>query len=85
MTIELGSETEALVRKRLETGAFASPEEVIGRALELLSQQDWLAENRHQIAVEIQEGWDEAQSGTLMQAEEARANLQTRKRDWSKQ
>jgi hypothetical protein len=52
--------------------------------LELLSQQDWLAENRHQIAVEIQEGWDEAQSGTLMQAEEARANLQTRKRDWSK-
>jgi Arc/MetJ-type ribon-helix-helix transcriptional regulator len=84
MTIELGPETEALVRKRLETGAFASPEEVIGRALELLSQQDWLAENRHQIAVEIQEGWDEAQSGTLMQAEEARANLQTRKRDWSK-
>jgi ParB-like chromosome segregation protein Spo0J len=64
---------------------LASPEEVIERALELLSQQDWLAENRHQIAVEIQEGWDEAQSSTLIQAEEARANLQTRKRDWSKQ
>lgn len=80
MTIELGPATEALIRKRLETGAFASPEEVIERALEVLSQQDWLAENRHQIAAEIQEGWDQAQSGTLIQGDEARANMQTRKR-----
>jgi antitoxin ParD1/3/4 len=85
MTVELRPETEALIRKRLETGAFASPEEVIERALELLSQQDWLAENRDQIAAEVQEGWNEAQSGELIEADQVRAKMQERKRDWAKQ
>ena len=67
MTIELKPEMEALVQKRLETGAFATPEEVIERALEFLSaEEDWLADNRDGISAKIQEGWDQAQRGELL-------------------
>ncbi len=85
MIVELKPETEALIQKRLASGAFARAEEVIERALELLNQQDWLAENRDQIAAEIQEGWYEAQRGELIQADQVRANMQKRKQDWAKQ
>jgi Arc/MetJ-type ribon-helix-helix transcriptional regulator len=36
MTVELKPEIEALIQKRLQTGAFSSAEEVIERALEFL-------------------------------------------------
>ncbi len=83
MTIELKPEMEALVRKRLETGAFATPEDVIERALEFLSaEEDWLADNRDDISAKIQEGWDQARRGELLDAEEARASTQKHKQDW---
>jgi Arc/MetJ-type ribon-helix-helix transcriptional regulator len=85
MTVELKPEIEALIQKRLESGAFASPEEVIKRALELFDQHEWLAENRDQIATQIQEGWDEAQRGELIHADQVGANMQKRKQHWAKQ
>ena len=86
MTVELRPEIEALIQKRIESGAFSSAEEVIERALEFLStQEDWLADHRDQIAARIQEGWDEAQRGELTDAEIVRAEMQQFKENWKKQ
>jgi len=86
MTLELKPETEALIQKQLQSGAFSSAEEVIERALEFLSaEEDWLADNRDRIAAQIQEGWDEAQRGELTDGDSVRAEMQRFKEDWNKQ
>ena len=85
MTIELNPEMEALIQKRLKTGAFASPEEVIERALEFLNaEEDWLAENQDEIAAKIQEGWDQAQRGELLDKDEVRTSMESHKQGWLK-
>ena len=85
MTVELKPEIEALIQKRLQSGTFSSAEEVIERALELLSaEEDWLADNRDEIATQIQEGWDEAQQGELTDGQNVRAEMQQFKEDWKK-
>ena len=85
MTIELKPETEAFIQKRVESGAFATPEEVIERALELLSVEDWLSENREVIAETIRQGWDAAQRGELIEADEARTRMERHKQSWVKE
>ena len=86
MTVELKPEIEALIQKRLQSGAFSSAEEVIERALEFLSaEEDWLANNHDEIATQIQEGWDEAQRGELIDGERVRVEMQQFKEDWKKQ
>ena len=79
MTVELKPEIEALIQKRLQSGAFSSAEKVIERALEFLNaEEDWLPDNRDHIAV--QEGWDEAQRGEWTVTENVRAEMQRFKR-----
>ena len=86
MTVELKPEIEALIQKQLQSGEFSSAEEVIEHALERLgAEKDWLADNRHDIAAQIQEGWDEAQRGELTDAEDVRAEMLQFKEDWKKQ
>jgi len=86
MTLELKPEIEALIQKRLQSGAFSSAEEVIERALEFLNaEEDWLADNRDQIAAQIQAGWEEAQRGELTDGESVRGEMQQFKEDWKKQ
>lgn len=63
MTIELRPELEALIQKRVASGVFANPEEVIERALEFLStEEDWMATNRAEIAAGIEQGWGGSQA-----------------------
>ena len=84
--MELKPEIEALIQKRVKSGEFSSPEEVIERALEVLSaEEDWVAEQREEISAQIQEGWDEAQRGELTDAEQVRAEMRQFKEDWKKQ
>jgi len=86
MTVQLRPEIEALIQKRLASGAFSSAEEVIERAIEFLTaEEDWLIENRGLISTQIQEGWDEAQRGELSDAEDVHAEMQRFKDDWKKQ
>jgi antitoxin ParD1/3/4 len=83
MTVELKPEIEALIQKRLQSGAFSSAEEVIEHALEFLSsEEDWLMDHRDEIASQIQAGWDEAQRGELTDGETVRAEMQRFKEDW---
>ncbi len=83
MTVELKPELEAIIRKRLASGDFANPEEVIERALAFLSaEEDWLAENREEIAAKIQQGWDSARRGELIDADRAREDMAKKKQAW---
>ena len=84
--MELKPEIEALIQRQIQCGAFSSAEEVIECALEFLSaEKDWLADNRDEIATQIQDGWDEAQRGELTDAEDVRAEMGQFKEDWKKQ
>jgi Arc/MetJ-type ribon-helix-helix transcriptional regulator len=83
MPIELRPELQALIQKRMESGAFSNPEEVIERALEFLAtEEDWLAANRSEIAAQIQEGWDEAMRGELIDGDDVRAEMAKQKQAW---
>lgn len=83
MTIELKPEAEAIIQKQLRSGAFANPEEVVERALEFLAlEEDWLSENRSDISARVQEGWDAAQRGEVVDADQVRANLAKKKAAW---
>ena len=83
MTVELRPEIEAVIQKRLQSGAFSSAEEVIERALEFLNaEEDWLADSHAAISAQIQEGWDEAQRGELTDGENVRLEMQQFKEDW---
>ena len=44
--------------------------------------EDWLAANRAEVAPMVQEGWDAAQRGELIDASQVRADLQKKKAEW---
>jgi putative addiction module CopG family antidote len=83
MTVELKPSVEALVERRIRSGAYSSPEEVIERALEVLDAEEERLKG-DEIGPAIQEGWDEAQRGELTDAEVVRAEMGQSKRDWEK-
>lgn len=83
MTINLEPEDEKLVQKRLQTGVFGSPHEVIHRALESLdAQESWLQENRGAINEKIERGLAEFERGEGLTPEESLAQLEAKKAVW---
>lgn len=61
MTVTLTPELEALVKRKVESGLFNSPAEVIHEALQLLNEQEELRRIRlERLRHEVQIGLDEA-------------------------
>jgi len=55
MTITLRPEHEKLIAQAIESGAYQNPDEVIGRALDMLRDEDeWLHDQRDEIAAKIE-------------------------------
>jgi Arc/MetJ-type ribon-helix-helix transcriptional regulator len=83
MDIRLRPEIEAMIRKNVERGPYKTPEEVIERAIsEFHEREEWLFQHRDEIAQKIEEGWQSAQEGRLMDAEEVEAAMEIRKKAW---
>jgi Arc/MetJ-type ribon-helix-helix transcriptional regulator len=83
MQIHLRPELEALIRKDVERGSYETVDEFVERAVSLLHEQEaWLAEHRTEIKRQIATGYEAAQRGELIGAEEARSRLNQRK--WTK-
>ena len=83
MTITLRPEHERLVTKALETGAYKDPDEVIGRALEMLhSEAEWLQDHKEQIAEKIERAFGQFERGEYRSAEQSREELNRRKTAW---
>jgi len=80
MNVTLTPSLEEFVRRKVETGDYRSPDEVVLEGLRLLQQQDeqWNAEAR----AKIDEGWNQARAGQLRSPEVIRENLAVRKEAW---
>ena len=85
MNISIQPEDEALIRKRLESGAFKTVEEVVHHALEAQdADETWLEENRELIRKKIKRGLAQLEAGKGISAEEVWAKMQEQKAAWLK-
>lgn len=81
MTIELRPELEALVLKDMQLGLYASVDEYLEKAVMLLHNHEvWLSSHRDEIAAKIEEGWQAAERGEVVDAGHLKAELRRRKR-----
>jgi len=76
MELTLDAESEQIVRRRVESGKYPSPGDVVSEALRLLEALDEseLEELQREIAV----GIEEAERGDLIEGEEVFAKLRSR-------
>ncbi|MBZ5618754.1 MAG: type II toxin-antitoxin system ParD family antitoxin [Acidobacteriia bacterium] len=83
MTITLRPEHEKLIAEAIETGAYQDPDEVIGRALEMLhSEDEWLHDHKAEVAEKIERAFGQVERGEFFSAEESRADMEKRKAAW---
>jgi len=80
MTLELRPELENLVKQDIRAGVCGSVEEYVEKAVMLLhNQESWLAAHRDDVAAQIEEGWQAAERGDVIDADQLRIELQRRK------
>ena len=77
MTIEIHNpELEALLQKRLATGAYANAEEVFRRALEVLdAEETWGDEERKALDAKIDRALEQVAAGKVYGPDAARRKL----------
>jgi antitoxin ParD1/3/4 len=79
MTIHLKPELEALIQAEVERGSYESADEFVAQAIRLLhAEEQWLADNRADIAAKIERGFAQAERGELVDGEEAFRRLRRR-------
>ena len=83
MTITLRPEHEQLIAQAMKTGAYQNPDEVIGRALEMLHFEDERLQDHKQLIHEkIERAFEQFDRGEFFSAEESRADMVKRKAAW---
>ena len=83
MHLDLPADLEALIKKRLSTGAYTSPEDVLRRALEAQDAEDnWTDEERRALSAHIEEGYLQSERGELIDGTQARREIQAMKNKW---
>jgi len=86
MTIRLKPELESLIQRDVERGPYQSADEFVERAVTMLHEQkEWLAENRTEIAAQIEHGFAQAERGELVDGDEAFQRLRERHQGRRKQ
>jgi len=83
MHLDLPPDLETLINKRLSSGAYASPEDVLRRALEAQdAEESWTHEERRALSAHIEEGYQQAERGELIDGAQARRDIQAMKENW---
>jgi len=83
MRITLRPEHEKVIAEAIQSGAYENPDEVIGRALEVLrGEEDWLHEQKDEVAEKIERAFGQFERGDFFSAEDSRADLMKRKEAW---
>ena len=83
MTITLKPEVEALIQKRMESGAFQDVDEVIFRAMESQdAEAAWLLLHQREVSEKIDRAIAEADRGECMTPEKSRVWLEEKKAAW---
>ncbi len=74
---------EKLIKKRLSSGVYSSPEDVVRRALEAQdAEESWTDEERRALSAHIEEGFQQAERGELIDGAQGRRDIQAMKDDW---
>jgi antitoxin ParD1/3/4 len=83
MTITLSPEHEKLITQAIQSGAYQNPDEVIGRALEILQSEDeWLHGHSAEIGEKIERAFGQFERGEFFSAEESQADMEKHKAAW---
>jgi antitoxin ParD1/3/4 len=83
MQLNVPPDLETLINKRLSTGGYTSAEDVLRRALEAQdAEESWTDDERRALSAHIEEGYQQAERGELIDGEEARREIQAMKDDW---
>jgi len=76
MQVTVPPDLEALVQKRLASGAFANVEDVIRRALETLdAEESWTNDERRALDEKIDRALEQVAAGRVYSPEESRRKL----------
>jgi antitoxin ParD1/3/4 len=83
MQLNLPPDLETLINKRLSSGAYASAEEVLRDALEAQdAEESWTDEERRALSAHIEEGYQQAERGQLIDGDQARRDIEAMKEKW---
>ncbi|HEY1339251.1 MAG TPA: hypothetical protein VGF59_17180 [Bryobacteraceae bacterium] len=83
MQLNLPPDLETLINKRLSSGAYASAEDVLRDALEAQdAEESWTDEERPALSAHIEEGYQQAQRGRLIDGDQARRDIEAMKEKW---
>jgi antitoxin ParD1/3/4 len=83
MQLNVPPDLETLIIKRLSSGGYESVEDVLRRALEAQdAEESWTDEERRALSAHIEEGYQQAERGELVDGERARREIEAMKEDW---
>lgn len=83
MRLTVPPDLETLIYKRISSGGYASPEDVLRRALEAQdAEESWTDQERRAFSAHIEEGCLQADRGELINGEQARLDIQAMKDEW---
>ena len=83
MQLNVPPDLETLINKRLSSGGYESVEDVLRRALEAQdAEEDWSPEDRRAVSAHIEEGYQQADRGELIDGAQARREIEEMKDDW---
>jgi antitoxin ParD1/3/4 len=83
MQLNLPPDLETLINKRLSSGAYTTAEDVLRRALEAQdAEESWTDEERGALSAHIEEGYQQAERGELIDGKQARREIQGMKEKW---
>jgi antitoxin ParD1/3/4 len=83
MTLTLPAELQDFVEDKVAAGAYSSEEEVIREAVERMKgNDDEYVRNSVRIREAVEVGWEQAQAGQLLNAEDVWSRLEERKGQW---
>ncbi len=83
MQLNLPPDLDTLINKRLSSGAYTNAEDVLRRALEAQdAEESWTDEERRALSVHIEEAYQQAERGELIDGAQARREIQTMKEKW---
>ena len=83
MTVTLRPEHEKVIAQAIESGAYQNPDDVIGRALEVLrDEEEWLHEQKTEVGEKIERAFGQFERGEFFSDEDSRADMEKRKTAW---
>jgi antitoxin ParD1/3/4 len=83
MQLNVPPDLETLINKRLSSGGYESVEDVLRRALEAQdAEESWTDEERRALSAHIEEGYQQAERGEVIDGAQARRDIKAMKDDW---